>query len=129
MVSLWKSIFIMQRSLIFTIRLFFLLLLARAWVLAQTKRPMIFEDLMKMPRLGDIALSPDGRWVLFGVTDVDLKKNTRTSHLWIVPTSGADEKPLTDSLAGESRGRFSPDGKQILFESAREGGQQIWLAP
>ena len=98
-------------------------------VFAQTKRPMTFEDMMKMRRLGDIAVSPDGRWVLFGVTDVNLEKNTRTSHLWIVPTAGGDEKPLTDSLAGESRGRFSPDGKQILFQSTRDGGQQIWLAP
>jgi dipeptidyl aminopeptidase/acylaminoacyl peptidase len=96
---------------------------------AQAKRPMTFEDMMKMRRLGDIAVSPDGRWVLFSVTDVDLGKNTRTPHLWIVPTAGGDEKPLTDSLAGESRGRFSPDGKQILFQSARDGGQQIWLAP
>ncbi|QNI35160.1 S9 family peptidase [Alloacidobacterium dinghuense] len=90
---------------------------------------MTFEDMMKMRRLGDIAVSPDGHWVLFGVTDVDLAKNTRTSHLWIVPTAGGDEKPLTASLAGESRGRFSPDGKQILFQSARDVGQQTWLAP
>jgi len=90
---------------------------------------MTFEDMMKMRRLGDIAVSPDGHWVLFGVTDVDLAKNTRTSHVWIVPATGGDEKPLTDSLAGESRGRFSPDGRQILFESPRDGGQQIWLAP
>jgi dipeptidyl aminopeptidase/acylaminoacyl peptidase len=96
---------------------------------AQSKRPMTFEDMMKMRRLGDIAVSPNGRWVLFSVTDVDLGKNTRTSHLWIVPTAGGDEKPLTDSLAGESRGRFSPDGNRILFQSARDGGQQIWLAP
>ena len=97
-------------------------------VLGQARRPMTFEDLMKMRRLGDIAVSPDGRWVMFSVTDVDLGKNTRTSHLWIVPTAGGEERALTASLAGESRGRFSPDGKRILFESTRDGGQQIWLA-
>jgi dipeptidyl aminopeptidase/acylaminoacyl peptidase len=97
-------------------------------VLGQARRPMTFEDLMKMRRLGDIAVSPDGRWVMFSVTDVDLGKNTRTSHLWIGPTAGGEERALTASLAGESRGRFSPDGKRILFESTRDGGQQIWLA-
>jgi dipeptidyl aminopeptidase/acylaminoacyl peptidase len=96
---------------------------------AQTRRPMTFNDLMQMRRLGDIAVSPDGHWVMYGATDVDLAKNTRTSHLWIVPTEGGKAQALTDSSAGESRGRFSPDGTQILFESAREGGQQIWLAP
>jgi dipeptidyl aminopeptidase/acylaminoacyl peptidase len=93
------------------------------------RRPMTFEDMMKMRRLGDIDLSRDGKWVLFSVTDVDLEKNTRTSHLWIVPAAGGKEVPLTASLAGESRGRFSPDGKQILFLSPRDGGQQIYLAP
>ena len=65
---------------------------------------------------------------MYGATDVDLAKNTRTSHLWIIPIAGGTARALTDSMAGESRGRFSPDGKQILFESARDGGQQIWLA-
>ena len=83
---------------------------------------------MKMRRLGDIAVSPDSRWVMFSATDVDLAKNTRTSHLFIVPVAGGETRALTASMTGESRGRFSPDGKQILFESSREGGQQIWLA-
>jgi dipeptidyl aminopeptidase/acylaminoacyl peptidase len=95
----------------------------------QARRPMTFDDMMKMRRLGEIDVSPDGKWVLFSATDVNLAKNTRTSHLWIVPTAGGEERVLTESLAGESHGRFSPDGKRILFESAREGGQQVWLAP
>jgi dipeptidyl aminopeptidase/acylaminoacyl peptidase len=96
---------------------------------SQARRPMTFEDLMKMRRLGDIDLSRDGKWVLFSATDVDLERNTKTSHLWIIPAAGGKEIALTDSLAGESRGRFSPDGKQILFLSPREGSQQIYLAP
>jgi dipeptidyl aminopeptidase/acylaminoacyl peptidase len=94
-----------------------------------TRRPMTFEDMMKMRRLGDIDVSRDGKWVLFSATDVDLEKNTRTPHLWIVRADGsAPETALTSSMAGESRGRFSSDGKQILFLTARSGGQQIWLA-
>ena len=92
------------------------------------KRPMTFEDMMKMRRLGDLTVSPDGKWVLFSAMDVDLEKNTKTPHLWIVPVAGGEEKALTASLAGESRGRFSPDGKQIAFLTARGGGQQVWLA-
>jgi dipeptidyl aminopeptidase/acylaminoacyl peptidase len=95
---------------------------------AQARRPMTFKDMMQMRRLGDIAVSPDGNWVMYSATDVDLAKNTKTSHLWIIPVTGGTARALTDSEAGESRGRFSPDGRQILFESARDGGQQIWLA-
>ena len=95
---------------------------------AGSKHPMTFEDLQKMRRLGDIDVSRDGKWVLFTATDVDLAKNTRTPHLWIVPVAGGQEQPLTDSSAGESRGRFSPDGKQIAFLTDRGQGTQIWLA-
>ena len=97
-------------------------------VAAGPTRPMTFEDLQKMRRLGDLDVSRDGKWVLFTVTDVDLAKNTKTPHLWIVPVSGGQERPLTASSAGESRGRFSPDGKQIAFLTDRGQGQQIWLA-
>jgi dipeptidyl aminopeptidase/acylaminoacyl peptidase len=93
------------------------------------QRPMQFTDLMKMRRLGDITLSPDGKWLLFSVTDADLDRDTRTSHLWVVPASGGDEKPITASSAGEERGRFSPDGKQVLFISTRNGSPQIYLVP
>jgi dipeptidyl aminopeptidase/acylaminoacyl peptidase len=97
-------------------------------VAAGPTRPMTFEDLQKMRRLGDLDVSRDGKWVLFTVTDVDLAKNTKTPHLWIVPVSGGQERPLTASSAGESRGRFSPDGKQIAFLTDRGQGTQIWLA-
>ncbi len=109
----------------------FVMLLFPLFLAAQTpasRRPMQFEDLMRMRRLGDIDLSPDGKWVLFTVTDVDLEGNTRTPHLWIVPVKGGEEKPITASQAGESDGRFSPDGKQVLFLSARIGAPQIYLA-
>ena len=106
----------------------FLMVWFAALAHGQARRPMTFEDMMRMRRLGDIAVSPDGRWVMFSATDVDLAKNTRTSHLFIVPVAGGETRALTASMAGESRGRFSPDGKRILFESIREGGQQIWLA-
>jgi dipeptidyl aminopeptidase/acylaminoacyl peptidase len=95
---------------------------------ATARRPITFTDMMKMRRLGDIDVSPDGKWVLFSATDVSLKSNTLTPHLWIVPESGGQEKPLLEWTAGASGGRFSPDGKQILFESARDGSEQIRLA-
>ena len=57
--------------------------------MAQTpaKRPMTFADMMKMRRLGDTDVSPDGKWLVYSVTDVDLAQNTRTPKLWIQPIS------------------------------------------
>src|ERR1700689_3725763 len=78
------------------------------------KRPMTFADLQAMKRVSDPQISPSGKWVLFSVTDVSLEKNTKTNHLWVVPLAGGAEKQIT-SGAGESNGRFSPDGHFVSF--------------
>ncbi|HEY0565642.1 MAG TPA: S9 family peptidase, partial [Terriglobales bacterium] len=76
-------------------------------------RPMTFEDMMALKRLGDPTISPDGKWVMYSAVDVSLQNNTRQSHLWIVLLDGGAAKPLTSAIA--DRGRFSPDGYSILF--------------
>ncbi len=94
---------------------------------AQTRRPITFEDMMKMRRLGDTDVSPDGKWLVYSVTDVDLAKNTRTATLWTQAIAGGEPKRLEGTQPGDGGARFSHDGKQILFLSARSGSQQIWI--
>jgi dipeptidyl aminopeptidase/acylaminoacyl peptidase len=92
------------------------------------KRPMTFEDMMKMRRLGETAVSPDGKWLAYSVTTVDLEQNTRTTDLWLQAIAGGDPIPLTVGKPGDNGIQFALDGKRILFLSNREGGQQVWLA-
>ena len=92
------------------------------------KRPFTFEDMMALKRISGPAISPDGRWVLFAAVDVDLKTNKRTSHLWVVPLAGGESRQLTSDPAGETGGRWSPDGKKFLFVSPRSGSSQVWTA-
>ena len=93
-----------------------------------TKRPITFADLQAMKRISDPQTSPSGKWVLFSVTDVSLEKNTKINHLWVVPIAGGKEVQLT-SGTGESNGRFSPDGKSVMYSSDQGGSGQIWVAP
>ena len=63
---------------------------------AQSKHPFTFEDMMKLKRVGEPVPSPDGKWVLFSVVDVDLAANKKTPHIWIVPLGrrpGARDHP------------------------------------
>ncbi|MFY9855527.1 MAG: S9 family peptidase [Terracidiphilus sp.] len=92
------------------------------------KRPMTFEDMMQMKRLGDTAVSADGKWLAYGVTTVNLDKNTKTAELWLQAISGGEPMKLAVAQPGDSGVQFAPDGKRILFLSSRSGSQQIWLA-
>jgi dipeptidyl aminopeptidase/acylaminoacyl peptidase len=96
---------------------------------AQNKRPLTFEDMMKLKRIGDFTVSPDSKWVTFTAVDVSLEANTRKSHLWIVPVDGGVSRRLTpeDTPQTEDRLRFSPDGKEVLYTTARDGISQIWV--
>jgi dipeptidyl aminopeptidase/acylaminoacyl peptidase len=113
---------------------------------AAGRRPMTFADLQQMKRVSDPQVSPSGKWVMFSVTEVDLEKNSKVNHLWVVPLSGHDgkeadssaslrsdkqtERQVTFCKEGESDGRFSPDGKQVSFIAADSatGLSQIFLA-
>jgi dipeptidyl aminopeptidase/acylaminoacyl peptidase len=89
---------------------------------------MTFEDMMKMKRLGETAVSPDGKWLAYSVTTVDLAQNTKTAELWLQPIAGGEPQKLGVAQPGDSGPQWSPDGNQILFLSSREGGNQVWLA-
>ncbi len=94
---------------------------------AQTKHPFTFEDMMALKRVEEPVPSPDGKWVLFAAVDVDLKANTKTPHVWVVPIAGGKEQEIISDQDAD-RPRWEPDGKRFAFVSTKEGGSQIWIA-
>ena len=107
-------------------RLIVILLLSSS-ALAQPKHPFTFEDMMKLKRIEEPVPSPDGKWVAFAAVDVDLAANTKTPHIWIVPTAGGESREIIADQDAD-RPRWAPDGKRLLFLSSKESGQQVWIA-
>src|SRR5579871_4182895 len=106
-----------------------LLMLVPAGARAQAKRPMQIDDLFRFKRVSDPQISPDGRWVAYVVGEVDMADNKIPSSIWLAAADG-NTAPwrLTNAPGKKDRHpRWSPDGKQILFESNRSGTYQIWV--
>jgi dipeptidyl aminopeptidase/acylaminoacyl peptidase len=105
-----------------------LLLSSGMILLAQeaAKHPITFDDLIKMHRIGEPQVSPDGKWVAYTVSTPDMDANRGASNIWLVATSGGAELQLTQS-GHDSSPVWSPDGKTLAFLSSRTGESQVYL--
>jgi eukaryotic-like serine/threonine-protein kinase len=70
-------------------------------------------------RTPPICWSPDGKRISVSVWAADVAES-----LWEASVDGSRFHPL---LPGQAlAGRWTPDGKYLLFDSSRDGGQSIW---
>ncbi len=90
---------------------------------------MTVDDLLAMKRVADPQISPDGKSVVYQVTEItDVAKNQKHTHLWLAATDGkTPPRQLTSSGKSDTHPRWSPDGSKILFESSRSGTGQLWM--
>ena len=98
---------------------------------AAEKRPMTIDDLFRFKRVADPQISPDGTQVVYVVDDHHRPGQEQDAS----PTSGSPPtdgktppRQLTTTDKKDRHPRWSPDGKRILFESTRSGGEpQLWI--
>lgn len=93
------------------------------------KKPFTPDQLSLMKSVGQPALSPDGQWVAYRISETLFAKNKRLSHLWLVPSKGGKSRQLTRGAKSCTSPVWTPDGKSLAFQSGREKGNQIYLLP
>ena len=74
-----------------------------------------------LQRLVEPEISPDGRWVVYGLRVADLAKDKYQTDLWLAPTGG-DTKPRRLTFGGDIAGKphwAGAAGEAITFLAAR----------
>ncbi len=125
---LLRPLFFHQSPIMRTLLPCAVLLLAITAAGAADLKPFSPDDLVRLDRVSDPQLSPDGRAVVFTVRKTDMDANRGRTDLWLLDLtrSGAQPRQLTQHESGDSSGRWSPDSKSIYFLSSRSGSSQVW---
>jgi len=104
---------------------------------ASALQPFSVQDLVRLERVSDPQLSPDGRFVVYQVRETDYDANKGVNGLWLLalepaaamPGSVAAARRLTAPGVSSTAPRWSRDGQAIYFLSDRSGSTQVWRLP
>jgi dipeptidyl aminopeptidase/acylaminoacyl peptidase len=90
-------------------------------------RSLTVDDYFRIHHVSDPQISPDGKWVAFVISTMDLEENTSESRIWMMTADGGQAIPMTAKGSSASRPRWSPDGKYLSFLAARDREKnQVW---
>jgi dipeptidyl aminopeptidase/acylaminoacyl peptidase len=84
---------------------------------AQIKQNMSPETLWKLGRLGSQDITPDGKQILFGVTQYNMAQNKSELNFYTVPVAGGQTQQITNEPGSKAILKIAPNGRvTYLFE-------------
>ncbi|HLR01790.1 MAG TPA: S9 family peptidase [Virgibacillus sp.] len=90
------------------------------------KRAITAEDLTGIEVLSDPQFTPDGKTYTYITTTIN-EQDEYESHIFSQNLLEKHRKKWTFGHDKNSLARFSPDGKNLVFQSNRSGLPQLWL--
>jgi Tol biopolymer transport system component/C-terminal processing protease CtpA/Prc len=79
--------------------------------------PFLTQEPAATPSFATPGISPDGSEIAF----------VNGGDIWTVPSAGGEARLLIAHPGVESRPLYSPDGKELAFNSTRAGGTDVWV--
>ena len=80
------------------------------------------EIMLRLGRVSDPQLSPDGKKILYGVTYTSIEDNRSVRQLYVMNADGTGNRQITRFTSSANNARWYGDGSTILY--LRDG--QIW---
>ncbi|HYU57272.1 MAG TPA: S9 family peptidase [Actinomycetota bacterium] len=92
---------------------------------------MVPQDVYALTGVADPRISPDERWVAYGVWSVDAERNEYRGAIWVTPVDGSSPpRRVTAGTKRDANPRWSPDGARLAFTSNRDTkAAQLYLLP
>jgi dipeptidyl aminopeptidase/acylaminoacyl peptidase len=86
------------------------------------------QDLVRLERISDPAVAPDGKRVAYTLRVTDLDANKGRTGVWLLDVRKRNAAPqrLTDLVANSSAPEWSADGRYLYYLSNRGGSMQVW---
>ncbi len=84
------------------------------------------EALWAMGRVGNTAVSPDAKSIVYGVSYYSVERNKSHHTLNIMDAKGENDIKLTTTAANETGAAWIKGGSKIAFLSNESGSSQVW---
>ena len=92
------------------------------------KQPMTTDDGLNMVSLGNAVISPDGKTVIYGKSELNWEKNKRETTYHSIAAKGGESYQYIGEDGGSDLS-YSPNGKYIALKRKVEEYQQLFLMP
>ena len=95
---------------------------------AEVAQPFTVQDLVRLERISEPAVAPDGKRIVYSLRTTDMETNKGRTALWLLDTHKHNAQPvrMTDVAANAGSAEWSADGNNVYYLSNRSGSDQVW---